>query len=302
MKQLIYPPFLVKGDEIIIISPSSKIEKSYLTGAEKRLSSWGLKVTIGNHAASTYASYAGTMKQRLSDLQKALDDPNIKAIFCSRGGYGAVHLVDKLNFDKFKQNPKWLIGFSDITALHNRLQAEGYASLHAPMAKHLSEENQDDIATLYLKNSLFGNLPTYRIVKNKYNRSGIAKGILRGGNLAVLYGLRATPYDIPPKGTILFIEDIGERPHAIERMLYNLKLSGFFDNISGLIIGQFTEFEDNKALGKELKGLISDVLKDYSFPVCFNFPVGHVTKNLPLINGSKVELKVSNKNVELKFI
>lgn len=297
-----FPPYLREGDKIAIVSPSGKIDKSFLKGARKRLQAWGLEVMTGRHAGSSSAAFAGTQKQRLDDLQDAMDDEEVKAILCSRGGYGAVHLVDKLDFTRFRQHPKWLIGFSDITALHNLIQANGFASLHSPMARHLTVEPEDDPCTLHLKNILFGNLPDYTNRKHRLNRPGSAKGILRGGNMAVFYGLRGTPYDIPPEGTILFIEDVSERPHAVERMMYNLKLGGVLEKLSGLIIGQFTEYEENRSLGKDLYGALHDLVAEYDYPVCFNFPVGHVTYNLPLINGAPVEFTVNgNKTVELKF-
>ena len=302
MNSLILPPYLHDGDKVAIVSPSSKIDKSFLKGAKKRLESWGLKVIMGKHAGSASGRYAGTVKQRLSDLQSMMNDPEIKAIFCSRGGYGAVHLVQALDFTLFRESPKWLIGFSDITALHNLIQSNGFASLHAPMARHLTVEPEDDPCSLHLKNILSGTLPEYSCPKHKLNRQGTARGILRGGNMAVFYGLRGTPYDIPPEGSILFIEDISERPHAIERMMYNLKLGGVLEKLSGLIIGQFTEYEEDRSLGKELYAALADLVKEYDYPVCFDFPVGHVTRNLPLINGAEVELNVGKKATELKFI
>ena len=272
------PPFLQKGDKVVIISPSSKIDKQFLKGAKKRIESWGLKVAIGKHAGGSSGRYAGTVKQRLSDLQDAMNDPKVKAIFCSRGGYGVVHLIDKIDFTAFREHPKWLLGFSDITALHNLFQKNGYASLHSLMARHLTVEPEDDPCVAYLKDILFGNLPAYTCEKHKLNKQGTAQG------------------------TVLFIEDVSERPHAIERMMYNLKLGGVLEKLSGLIIGQFTEYEEDCSLGKELYAALADLVKEYDYPVCFNFPVGHVTYNLPLINGAKVEFTVGKKNVELKFI
>lgn len=302
MNELILPPFLQEGDKVAILSPSSKIDKSLLTGMKKSLESWGLEPIIGKYAGHSSGLYAGTIKQRTDDLQKAMDNKEIKAIFCSRGGYGAIHLIDKLCFARFKQSPKWLVGYSDITALHCLFQANGYASLHALMARHLSLEAEDDPCSMYLKDILFGKIPEYTCKPHKLNREGTIKGTLRGGNLAVLYGLRGTPYDIPADNTILFIEDINERPHAIERMIYNLKLGGVLDKLSGVIVGQFTEYEEDKSLGKELYGALADILKEYNIPVCFNFPVGHVTHNLPMICGAEVELSVSKKAVKLRQV
>ncbi len=315
MNSLIIPPYLQKGDRVVILSPSSKIDKSFIKGAKKRLESWGLKVEVSKHAGSSHGTYAGSTTQRLEDLQKALDDENVRAILCSRGGYGAVHLVGKLDFTRFSKSPKWLIGFSDITALHNIIQQNGFASLHAPMARHLTVEPENDFSSLALKDILLGHNRAdtaealkvgkdgfgYSCPSHKLNHKGTGTGILRGGNLSVFYGLRGTPYDIPAEGTILFIEDVGERPHAVERMVYNLKLGGVLDKLSGLIIGQFTEYEEDKSLGKNLYGALADLVKEYDYPICFNFPVGHVTMNLPLIEGAEVSLEVENRNVKLNF-
>lgn len=307
MDKLIIPPYLHEGDKVVILSPSSKIDKAFLKGAVKRLTSWGLHPVLARHAGSSHGTYAGTVGQRLEDLQAAMDDPDTRAILCSRGGYGAVHLVGKLDFSCFRESPKWLIGFSDITALHNLWQREGFASLHAPMARHLTVEPEDDFCTLALHDILTGAAATpagcfgYTCEPHKLNRRGTAEGTLRGGNFAVFNGLRGTPYDIPADGTVLFIEDVGERPHAIERMMYNLKLGGVLERLSGLIIGQFTEYEEKKQLGKELYGALAELVKEYDYPVCFNFPVGHVPMNLPLINGAPVRLDVDRKGVKLTF-
>lgn len=315
MSELIFPPYVQKGDRVIILSPSGKIDKSFLKGAKKRLKSWGLEVIMAKHAGSSNGMYAGSIQQRLNDLQEALDDDQAKVILCSRGGYGAIHLLDKLDFIRFHEHPKWLIGFSDITALHNTVQRNGFASLHALMARQLTVESEDDYCTLALKDILFEHFKpetaeavttsesgfVYICPGHKLNQKGKASGILRGGNLAVLYGLRGTPYDIPAEGTILFIEDIGERPHSIERMIYNLKLGGVLEKLSGLIIGQFTEYEENQSLGKDLYDAIADIMKEYDYPVCFNFPVGHVSKNLPMINGAEVTLECKRKEVKLYF-
>jgi muramoyltetrapeptide carboxypeptidase len=296
------PPYLKSGDKVMIVSPASKIDKSLLTGAKKRLEEWGLKVKIAKHADGANGKYAGSIKQRLADLQDAMDDPEVRAILCSRGGYGCVHLLDDLDFTAFRKFPKWLIGFSDISALHCAVQMNGVASLHSPMARHLTIESVDDKCTQYMRDILFGKLPTYTCESNKLNHRGTARGILRGGNMAVTYGLRGSRFEIPAERTILFLEDVGERPHSIERMMYNLKISGVLDRISGLIIGQFTEYNEDLSLGKPLYEALADILKGYDYPVCFGFPVGHVTDNRPLICGSEVELSVTSRSVGLSFI
>lgn len=315
MNQLTFPPYLQPGDRVRIVSPSGKIDKEFLKGAKARMESWGLDVSIGKHAGESHGTFSGTVSQRLADLQTAFDDERIAAIFCSRGGYGAVHLAGKLDFSGFSRHPKWIIGFSDITVLHNLTQHAGFASLHAPMARHLTVEPADDPCTLSLKDILTGHfspetaealqpVPSgfrYTCETHPLNRKGTGEGILRGGNLAVFYGLRGTPYDIPPEGSVLFIEDVGERPHAVERMVYNLKLGGVLERLSGLVIGQFTEYEETRSLGKVLYEALADVVREYGYPVCFNFPVGHVRRNLPLINGARVTLEVGRKDVKLTF-
>ena len=311
MGSLIFPPYLQEGDRVIVLSPSSKIDKSFLKGAYKRLKSWGLEVVFAKHAGSSNGTYAGNIRQRLEDLQEAMDDEEAKVIFCSRGGYGAVHLIGKLDFTKFRQHPKWLIGFSDITALHNLFQQNGFASLHAPMARHLTVEPEDDFCTQALKDILFGQALggteafSYVCPGHKLNHKGEGKGVLRGGNLSVFYGLRGTPYDIPAEGTILFIEDVGERPHAVERMMYNLKLGGVLDKLSGLIIGQFTEYEENKSLGKDLYGALADLVKEYGNDFEQQVAVGEVSfhnqgrSRVMLVNQGKLHVYADKKTGRL---
>lgn len=307
MEHFIFPPFVSKGDRVTIVSPSSKIEKRFLDGGKEGLESWGLDVVVGKHAAGEYASFSGTQAERLADLQAAMDDDKTRVIFCSRGGYGAQHLVGKLNFTRFRKSPKWLVGFSDITALHYCILHEGFASLHAPMEKHLTLEPEDDECSLAIHDILFGTAfkdgktLTYTCAPHPLNHTGKADGILKGGNFAVAYGLRGTPYDIVPDGTILFVEDVGEKPHAIERMLYNLKIGGVLSRLSGLIIGQFTGYEDHRNLGKDLLGALADVVQEYDYPVCFGFPVGHVKRNLPLIEGARVSLHITDEDVKISF-
>lgn len=300
MKNLLFPPALDNGDKVILLSPSSKIDRRFLDGARKRLESWGLNVKLSKHASGSSSTYSGSLRQRRDDLQEALDDDEARLIFCSRGGYGAIHLIDKLDFTRFRLHPKWIAGYSDITVLHNLLQHEGFASLHAPMARHLTVEEEHDFCTQMMHDLLFGLHPMdYFCPSHPLNRKGEASGILRGGNLSVLYGLRGTPWDLPAPGTILFLEDVNEPPHAIERMMYNLRLGGVLEQLSGLIIGQFTHLQENRTLGKELNEALAELVADYDYPVCFGFPVGHVTQNYPLICGATVQLKVTDLECEL---
>ena len=298
-----FPPYLKEGDKVAIISPAGASDSIMLNGAVKRLKEWKLSPCLEKYAAGTYNDYSGTAEQRLSDLQQAFDDPDVKAILCSRGGYGVVHLMEKIDFSHFKKHPKWLIGYSDITALHNLIQLHSIASIHAPMSEQMAYEPDSDKSLGYLKDILFGNLPKYHIANDINNHHGKATGILRGGNLSVYYGLRGTPYDIPPKGTILFIEDVGEHYHTIERMLYNLKLGGVLENLSGLIIGQFNKIDKKEWMNdKDTYHSIAALLAEYHYPICFGFPVGHVTENYPLVEGAKVEMNIDANGVDIYYM
>ena len=288
-------PALQCGDRIVILSPSSKVEEQCVRGAAERLLSWGLTVEISPNALSRHANFAGTDEERLADLQAALDDPTVKAILCSRGGYGLVRLLDRLSLVRFAKSPKWIIGFSDVTALHGLLQSAGYQSIHASMTKNLAEQPADDPCVQRLRDLLFSEASTQAITSPALplNIPGTATGAVRGGNLSVLNGLRATPYDFPAEGTILLIEDIGERPYQVERMMYALRLSGALARLSGLIVGQFTEYTEDRAIGLTLHEMLHSMVHSYGYPVAFDFPVGHTTQNTPLILGSNYELQVT---------
>ncbi|MCD7973132.1 MAG: LD-carboxypeptidase [Candidatus Azobacteroides sp.] len=297
----VYPGFLEKGDKVCIISPSGKVSSDFLSGMEKRLRTWELEVSLGTYADAAYRRFAGTDKQRLADLQQALDNPDIKAIFCSRGGYGCIHLLDKINWSAFSCQPKWLIGYSDITVFHSAITNQGIVSVHAPMARHFTETGEDDSSLLFLKNLLFGKQVSYTLPAHPLNRTGKTKGRMTGGNLSVLSGLRGTETDIIPQGAILFIEDIGEQPYHIERMLYNFKLGGILQHLSGLIIGQFSGCKEDPQMPKPLYETISALISAYTYPVCFNFPVGHVTENYPLLCGAACCLEITSHGTSLSF-
>jgi len=235
-------------------------------------------------------------------LQEALDDENVKAILCSRGGYGLAQIIDKLDFSKFVEHPKWLIGFSDVTILHNAINKLGIPSVHSVMAKHITELPPDAEPVRYLKYILEGIPPVYEIPSSPLNRKGTSKGKLIGGNLSVFAGLRATPYDLNFKGNILFIEDVDEQPYHIDRMMQNLRLSGVLSEVSGLIVGQFSYCEEDPRMKQTISEIIFDAVEEYDYPVCFNFPAGHVDYNLPLIMGCNIQLDVQSDQTVLKFI
>ena len=294
------PPFLIPGDGLAIVSPASIINPDYVKGAVERLTSWQVGVSVSLHCLGESGVYSGTVDERTDDFRNALYTPEVKAILCSRGGYGTVHLLDRLT-DDVARNPKWIIGFSDISALHALCVSRGIMSLHAPMCKHLTAEPADDRCTQYLRQILFGQIPEYHEKPHPLNRQGEGRGMLVGGNLAVLCGLIGTPYDIFRPGSVLFIEDIAEAPYKIERMLYQLKLAGRLASLSGLIVGRFTEYTENEGLGGTLYELIYRLVEEYDYPVCFDFPVGHVSDNLPLIEGVEVLFSVNKESVDLAF-
>ena len=295
------PPFLKPDDQIRIISPSGAIDPDYIDDAKIVLSNWGLQVTEGKYARAEYGRFAGTKAERISDLQQALDDKSVKAILCSRGGYGISQIIDKIDFSYFKKSPKWLIGFSDITILHNTITNLGVSSIHGIMGKHLTEIPTDAEPSVQLCKILFGELPTYSVPSHAQNKIGKATGKLIGGNLSVLMGLRGSQFDLDYKNAILFIEDIAEMPYHIDRMMQNLRFSGVLGQLSGLIVGQFTDCEEDPLMMQTISEIISDAVSEFTYPVCFNFPAGHVDNNLPLVMGTNVKLEVNETEAKLIF-
>ena len=295
------PPYLKPSDQIRILSPSGTVNPDYIDGAKTVLASWGLTVTEGDYARTEFGRFAGTKEQRTADLQLALDDPSVKAILCSRGGYGLAQIIDRLDFTSFAISPKWLIGFSDISILHSAISNLGIASIHGIMGMHLSKLPVDSDQVQNLKNILFGKLPVYNIPGELANRIGKVRGKLIGGNLSVLIGLRGSSYDLNYGNAILFIEDVGEKPYQIDRMIQNLRLGGILGKISGLIVGQFSECEEDPFMMQSMQEIILSAVNEYDYPVCFNFPAGHVDYNLPIILGTSVTLNVSEKGAKLLF-
>ena len=294
------PSFLKNNDEIRIISPSGVVDESLIDCATTTLTEWGLCVSEGKFARERYGRFAGVEAQRIYDLQNALDDDNVLAIICSRGGYGLMQIIDKIDFSHFKENPKWIVGFSDITVLHGAISHYDIASIHSPMAKSISEQ-PDCIPVLHLKDILFGKIPEYNVENHAFNRLGQAQGKIIGGNLSVLCGLRGTRFDPDFSGKILLIEDVGEKPYHIDRMLQNMRLGGIFASLAGLLVGQFTEYEEDSLMLKTVYELIADAVCQYDFPVCFNFPAGHTDNNFPVIFGTQSVLTINENGVKLQF-
>ena len=296
------PNALRPGDRISIIAPSGVVEREYVEKTKAVFESWGLNVVLGEYIFNKYGRFAGTESERLYDLQNSLDNPDIQAVFFARGGYGIVGILDRISLEKFKQNPKWIIGYSDITALHSLISGTGICSLHAPMSSHLAQEGGNDKSSLFLKQILFGEKPEYTINNHALNRKGSCTGYVRGGNLSVLYGLRGTQYDILTKNTILFIEDINEQAYHIDRMMRNLKLGGILEKISGLIVGQFSGCNDDPQMNCSIYESIYHLVEEYDYPVCFDFPTGHVDINYPMIENGESLLNIDEQSAYLKFI
>lgn len=304
-KSTIKPDYLKSGDTIAIIAPSGVLNNrnQAIENAKKLIVEWGLVPIIGKNIYKKNYHFAGNDKQRLDDLQWAFDHKNIKAIWCARGGYGSIRIIDQLSFDQFKKYPKWLIGYSDITVLHNKLNNLGFETIHGMMAVNM-EENQKEIneSIESLKNCLFGELKSYHINNNKYNRIGKSSGILVGGNLTLLASQLGSSSEIDTKDKILFIEEIGEYKYHIDRMLQSLKRAGFFDNCNGVLIGDMSEIKINSpSWGSSVNELIYDVLKPYKFPISFGIQSGHLKHNESLIFGRNIDLDVKASKTIISF-
>ena len=302
--QLIQPEYLKSGDTISIIAPSGVLNNfdNKITKAINIFKSWGLNVVIGNHIFDKNGHFAGTDKNREKDFQKALDNKNIKAIWCARGGYGAVRIIDNLNFDSYLKNPKWIIGFSDITVIHNKLNLLNSESIHAMMITGFDDIDQNNDSLSKLKNVLFGDNLSYSINSNKNNKTGKSEGILVGGNLTLIQSTIGSKTELKMKDKILFIEEIGEYAYHIDRMLHSLKRADYFENCKGLIVGQISDVKKNTTdFGRSINELILDVLDEYNFPILFDFPAGHEKTNFPIILGRKVILDVSKSKSKVIF-
>ena len=296
---MIAPPYLQKGDTIAIVATARKNIDDNLKPAIEWLHNWGLEVVIGTTIGLDNNQLAGTDQERALDFQTQLDNPNIKAIWCVRGGYGTVRMIDLLDFTKFKQHPKWIIGFSDVTVLHSHLTTLGYQSIHGimPISSKASAEAKET-----LKKALFGEPLLYKLPPDPANRFGAAKGILVGGNLSILYSLLGSPSAIDCTDKILFIEDLDEYLYHIDRMLINLKRNGCLQSLKGIVVGGMTKMKDNDIpWGKNALEIIDDITKNLKIPVIYNFPAGHLADNRALIIGRQVRLESNSEQSLLIF-
>jgi muramoyltetrapeptide carboxypeptidase len=260
-------------------------------------------VVVGAHVFNKAGHFAGTDAERCEDLQTALDNPNVKAIWCARGGYGTVRILDKIDYTKYRAQPKWIIGYSDITAIHNQLNNLGSESIHAMMCTSLTDELEEIKESLdSFKAAIFGSALSYTIKGSKFNRTGTASGALVGGNLTLLHTMLGSETSIDTSGKILFFEEIGEYAYHIDRMLQSLKRAGYFDNCKGIIVGNISKVRRNTTpWGKPVQQLILDALSDYDFPILFGFPAGHEKDNRAMILGRTVDLTVSNEASSVVF-
>jgi muramoyltetrapeptide carboxypeptidase len=312
------PPSLRPGDTIAIVPTARAISFEELRDGIALAQSWGLKVKLGAGIGRKHFQQAGTAEERAADLQAALDDPQVRAIWCARGGYGTVHLLDHLDLSALRRDPKWIVGFSDITVLHNALHNLGIASLHAQMPFNIGPKTE--LCRESLRRALLGSewsmangewvsypftndLPTS--IGTPFSRPGQCEGVLVGGNLSLLYALRGTPYDIDPRGRILFIEDLDELLYHVDRMVQNLRLAGWFKDLAGLIVGGMSDMRDKNPedpFGKSAERIIADALGNTTYPVCCGFPAGHIDDNRALVFGQKAKLSVAVDGTSISYV
>lgn len=295
------PQFLKKGDKIGIVAPASCIPNG-LEDAVNLLESWGLEVVLGETVSSSFHQFSGEDQLRANDFQRMLDDDSVNAIVAARGGYGSVRIIDQLDFSEFEKDPKWIVGFSDITVLHCHIQALfGIATIHGHMPLTIPDATKQSLETL--RKALFGEQLSYSYKTELGNINGEAEGILVGGNLAILASVTGSVSEVDYAGKILFIEDVGEHYYAVDRMLRMLKRAGKLKDLKGLIIGGFTSMKDNQpGFGFSVEEIVFDLVREYGYPVATDFPAGHIDNNYAIIFGKKVSLQVKGNSVRLDYI
>jgi len=294
------PPYLKAGDKIAITCPAKKLPNP-MTDAINLLQSWGLEVVLGDTVNASWHQFAGNDEFRAKDFQRFIDDDSIKAIIAARGGYGTVRMIDMVDFSRFATHPKWVVGFSDITLLHAHLFANFNApSIHGQMPMTIPDASKRSLDTL--RKALFGEAISYQLEPHVLNRHGEGEGLLIGGNLSLLLSLSGSVSDMDYSGKILFIEDVSEYLYSIDRMLRALKRAGKLAKLKGLIVGGFTDVKDNDIpFGQTVPEIVMDVVKEYGYPVCFDFPAGHVPDNCSLVLGKKMTLSVTGAGVNISY-
>jgi muramoyltetrapeptide carboxypeptidase len=298
---MIFPPFLKKHEKVGVIAPSYFLDSDRLLEAISVLKSWNLDVVIADNVHMKSGSFSGNDQDRLTSTQNILDNPEIKAIFCVRGGYGVSRIIDKINFSEFTKDPKWIIGYSDITLLSSQLLNMGISSIHGPMLLNFNEVDAET-SIHSLKKLLFeSHFDDIKMPGNALNRSGFASAPLTGGNLSMIVNTLGTPSEINTDDQLLFIEEVNEDPYRIDRMLVQLKRADKFKNIKGIILGYIT-FSDNSSDKKEFEKTVKDLFGEYNFPVAFNLPAGHENPNLPLVLGASYDLKTTREESILRLV
>ncbi|MGJ3236482.1 S66 peptidase family protein [Marivirga sp.] len=294
------PPFLKKGDLILVISPSGAVDKDLVQKGIELLENAGFMVEVAPNTFNTHFKFGATHEQRLSDLQFALDHKEANAIYCTRGGFGITHILDELDWTQFKQNPKWIIGFSDITAFLHAAYLNGFCSLHTSVLQGLPKLSGDYQSKII--ESLSGNFSGLK-AKSSFNKLGTAKGQLLGGNLSLLVHQIGTQTELDYTGKILFIEEVAEPLYHIDRMLLQLKRAGKLKDLAGLVVGQFSNLTEDKSIyGQSVEEIILAHCEEYGFPIGFDFPFGHAKDNMALVHGAEVNLVVENNKAELKYL
>jgi len=294
------PPTLKKGDKIAITCPAKKLPNP-MTDAISLLQTWGLELVLGETVNASYHQFAGNDDLRAGDMQRFIDDDSIKAIIAARGGYGVIRMIDKVDFSHFAKNPKWVVGFSDITVLHAHLFTNyGAQTIHGQMPVNIPDASARSLETL--RKALFGEELIYKFESNSRNRDGEASAVLIGGNLSLLVAISGSVSDLDYTGKILFIEDVGEYLYSTDRMIRMLKRAGKLEHIAGLIVGAFTDVKDNDIpFGQTIPEIIMEVVKEYDYPVCFDFPAGHIPDNCTLILGKQLALSVQGEQVTVAY-
>ena len=302
---IIMPAALKAGDTIAVVSPSSKPDSMTVVKGCETLREWGYVPVVGPHALSSYHGFAGTADERAADLLWALHDSTVKAIMCSRGGDGAVQVLHRIPLDEFRKHPKWVMGFSDVTALHSAEVAAGVMSIHCSMCDGIALRGERDSVNAILQRLLHGSLPSYQVPPHPLNQQGEAEGVLVGGNLSVLSGLAGSDYDFlnrANEGLILFIEDTGEGMSKVDRMLHQIEIRGILRQLKGVIVGHFSKYKSPENDFSDMYEMLHEYLQHYDIPVCYDFPVGHHSGlNLPMVEGCRVVLSVSPSETSITF-
>ncbi|MCB2406924.1 S66 peptidase family protein [Hymenobacter lucidus] len=296
------PPLLRAGDQVAIVGTARKVTAEEMAPAVEILTRWGLRVVLGESITAEHHQFAGSDELRRRDFQRQLDAPEIRAIICARGGYGTTRIIDQLDFSGFVQHPKWIAGFSDITALNCHLLRMGYESIHGVMAFIFNQTGGED-SLESLRRALFGEPIAYSVSAHPLNRPGTAAGELVGGNLSLLQNLTGTASDCPTDGRILFLEDVAEYLMNVDRMMVHLDRTGKLRNLAGLLVGHFTDPQDNAIpFGQTSYEIIASYAAKYQFPVAYGFPVGHEPRNMALICGRNAQFSVTAAGTELSYL